>query len=170
MNRPLQKKQIEELVFGKRQSQRELDKAYGYDSNDELVNKNILYWKDDSQNTNVSSLSDVARNGQSVYDSSSNGITAHDIVATFQDAVGGNNSVAKFESTTSAGTNTKGKTYIMTRKCESCNKKSCTFCYECNETHCYPLRKSKGHVNDSCFMSHVRKSWKTKKKGAVEAD
>ena len=162
------KKEHENMILYGNDPMGQEDTFVNYDSSDSLINRNVMYWnkKDDSQTTTLSSLTTAPNKNQANSSSESDAIlAANDIIATYTNAVGDRHSVAKYESTTSSGRSTKGKNYIKMRQCQTpnCNKKSATFCYECNETHCYPLRSTKGSVTYCCFQKHVNNSWKTKK-------
>ena len=45
------------------------------------------------------------------------------------------------------------KTYTKSRKCRTCNRNTCCFCYQCNLPFCYTIGKNT-HARQ-CFHSHV---------------
>ena len=140
---------------------------------DELINKNILYWADDSQETNVSSVTcqfavsshdgvkgSVDSSTTSQGRSNSNLSDDQKIVKVYWDDNHNPHTVATLGRTTSKGNATYNKNYIMPKACAICKQKARTMCVQCHEVFCYPLRtkrKGKGEVdrNDSCFARHV---------------
>ena len=76
------------------------------------------------------------------------------IHAKFYDAIGCKHWVAQYPMTIGR----TGKKYTMARKCASCKKNTCYFCYHCNIPLCYPVGPNGGNASHrrECFKNHVK--------------
>ena len=114
-----------------------------------MVPKTVMFWADEENDNKARGNGSISSVSCSFTEDESNRI-----IETYQDVNGDVHTVMKLKSTVSSGEKTKGKTYCKPRQCVSCGTKTRTFCYECKEVHCYPIRKNI-LVEDSCFISHL---------------
>ena len=138
---------------------------------DEHINRNIMYWADESQETNVSSVTcplttstqdGVKASGSSESSGARNSSNISEdqrVVKVFWDRDRNPHTVVTLGRTTSKGNATYNKNYIMPKLCTICNERARTMCLECHEVFCYPLRTKRGNRevdrNDCCFAHHV---------------
>ena len=138
---------------------------------DEHINRNIMYWADESQETNISSVTcplttstqdGVKASGSSESSGARNSSNISEdqrVVKVFWDRDRNPHTVVTLGRTTSKGNATYNKNYIMPKLCTICNERARTMCLECHEVFCYPLRTKRGNRevdrNDCCFAHHV---------------
>ena len=124
-------------------------------TNDELLNKNIMFWPEESQETNVSSITcPLVTKGRrkklmtSSASSSNRGSSefneAEDqkVVKVYWDKHGNPHSVMTLGTTCSKGAHTFNKSYIKPKMCTLCPKRARTMCAQCHQVYCYPLRSN----------------------------
>ena len=140
---------------------------------DELLNKNIMFWPEESQETNVSSItSPLTPKGRrykiktsTASSSTSNRPTSENnndedqkVVKVYWDKQGNPHTVMTLATTNSKGASTYNKNYIKPKACALCPKRARTMCAQCHQVYCFPLRSNRdGDRNDpdnSCFAKH----------------
>ena len=126
---------------------------------DKMVDTTVMFWRGEENDNRV-------RMNHSMSSLSCAGIpeeAENRVLETFQDFSGNKHTVMKLETTVSGGKKTKGKSYCKPRQCKTCKKRCRTMCYECNEVHCFPIKKCI-LIEDSCFVAHMDKPMSTRAK------
>ena len=141
---------------------------------DELLNKNIMFWPEESQETNVSSITcplttkgrrhkiktSTASSSTSNHPTSeSNNDEDQKVVKVYLDKQGNPHTVMTLGTTNLKGASTYNKNYIKPKVCALCPKQARTMCAQCHQGYCYPLRSNQdGERTDpsrSCFAKHI---------------
>ena len=121
------------------------------DGEDGILAKTVMFWADEENDNKARGNGSISSVSCNFTEDENNRL-----IETFQDVYGDPHTVMKLKSTVSCGKKTKGKHYCKPRQCVTCGQKARTFCYECEEVHCYPIRKNI-LVEDSCFTNHMQR-------------
>ena len=121
------------------------------DGEDGILAKTVMFWADEENDNKARGNGSISSVSCNFTEDENNRL-----IETFQDVYGDPHTVMKLKSTVSCGKKTKGKHYCKPRQCVTCGQKARTFCYECKEVHCYPIRKNI-LVEDSCFTNHMQR-------------
>ena len=139
----------------KRRVGRDMDMDMGvYGKN--MVDTTVMFWRGDEDDNRIRTNNSMSSVSCGISEQLENRI-----LETFQDFSGNTHTVMKLESTVSGGKKTKGKSYVKPRQCLTCTKRCRTMCYECNEVHCFPIKKCI-LVEDSCFVAHMNRPMSTR--------
>ena len=84
-------------------------------------------------------------------------ISIGQIMKKYHDVVGNKHWVARYGKTVSQRS---GKRYTMARKCNTCGKHTCCFCYQCGIPLCFSINSSGPSHGRNCFIEHVKQHFK----------
>lgn len=80
-------------------------------------------------------------------------IEINTIIKRFHDTLGSKHWVAKYPTVQNQRTL---KRYTKARRCSTCGKSTCCFCYQCGIPLCYSISQGQPKHTHECFVEHVK--------------